>query len=117
MAETTQANMYVYQGNDMRKTWTITQSNGSAYNFSGATNVKISVRKSEGSHDVLFSQNLTDAAIGNSWATGVAVVDLSAANTALLEKDGVYDLQITLASGKIVTPCWGKVIVQNKVAS
>lgn len=116
MAETTQANMYIYQGNDMRKTWTITQSGGAAYNFAGATNVKVSFRKSEGSHDVLFSQNLTDSLIGNSWATGIAVVDLTAANTALLEKDGIYDLQITLASGKIITPCWGKVIVRPKIA-
>lgn len=117
MAQRTQIDINVYQGNDMRKTWTITTDGSTPYAFNGATNVKVTFRKSEGSHDVLFSQTLTDGAIGNNWTGGIAVVDLTAANTALLEKDGIYDLQITRSDGKIVTPCWGKVFVRNKIAS
>ena len=115
MAQRDRFDIDIYQGDDEAFFFTITNlDDGTEYNFGSATNVKFSVKQDLSDSTALFSQNLTDGYSSSSWTNGTAAVLVTSENTALLQYDGWYDLQVT-KGGVVTTVGWGKVNVRKQV--
>lgn len=111
------AELEIYQATKQRKTFTFftDAAQTTRLNLSTATEIRISFRAHIAETSAVFSQNATDGAIGNSWSTGVVAWDISAVNSALLTKDGVYDVTYLDASGDRKPLAYGPIQLIPKV--
>lgn len=91
--------LQLYRGDTETYTFNVT-SGGSAYNLSGYT-IKATGRETEDATTELFDITITDGQLGSSFSTGVVVLRIPAATTAVLPTKLVYDIEAT--SGSIVT--------------
>lgn len=115
MAQRQKTDINLYQGDTRSYKFTMTQ-NGSPWNVSGATNVKLGVKASLDQAATLFEATATDGQNGNNFAGGILVFEITAVQSVLLTKNGKYDVQLTLAS-KPITPVYGDVILQRQVVA
>lgn len=109
-----ETNLEAYRGDRESYTFTVT-SGGSAYNLTGYT-IKAIARVNPDDGYALFDTTsttgmaITDSSGGNSFATGIVILVITAAVTAILPPICYYDLQATsgstvttIARGKITT--------------
>lgn len=115
MAQRQRKNIHIYKGNDRNYKFTLTLTSGTAYDLSGATSVTLTVKDSLEDASAIFSETATDSTNGNDWTNGIVVIKITDTNSALMSSDGVYDLEIVLSSGDIVTPCYGTAFLQKNV--
>jgi len=116
MAQRAYAEINVYQDNDRNYKFTFKNADNTAFNFSGATAVKLQVKQNLFSPSVLFTIAATDAQNGNNWAGGIAVFTISKAQSLLFNGDGVFEVDIDRSVGRI-TPVYGNVLVKQQVAT
>lgn len=114
MAQRQKTNINVYQGDDRDYRFTMT-ANGVPFNVSGATGVTLSVKQNITDSTALFESTATDGNNGNNFATGVLVFTITKAQSALLVRNGVYEVRLTLAS-KDKTVVFGDINLQLQVA-
>jgi hypothetical protein len=103
------ANLSIKQGDDISRRLTITDSAGAAVDLTGAS-LAFHLRRLGGASDALGA-----ALVVNTPATaGIATLALSAAQTAALLGDTVYqyEIEVTDASGKVSTPVEGYCLVE-----
>jgi hypothetical protein len=114
----TRQNIDMYQGDAALYSFTFYVDPGLTipWDFSTATEVKMSVKQSLDSASELFDVTATDGVDGNDWANGIAVFSVSAAQSVLLERDGKFDAQVTLG-GAPTTPVYGDVLVTRQVTA
>ena len=106
----------MYQGDSRgyRFTFYTDEAQTTEWDFSAATEVIFTVKKTLDSSSALFSVTATNSINGNDWANGVAVFRPTSVQTALLDRNGKYDVQITLAGNKI-TPVYGDIVLQRQI--
>lgn len=85
------------------------------WNFSTASAAVLSVKKTLDG-DVLFSVSAASGDAGNDWTNGVVRFVVPATSSALLDRNGKYDVQITV-SGAPITPVYGDVVLQRQVTA
>lgn len=115
MAQRQKTDITIYQGDTRSYKFTIT-SGGNPWGFASASAVVLGVKKTLDATALLFSVTATDGANGNNWAQGIAVFTISSAESVLLDRDGKYDVSITIGSVK-TTPVYGDVLVQRQITS
>lgn len=116
MAQRQKTDIYLYQGDTKSYKFTVytDAAQTTEWDFSGASAVAMSIKSTLDASAVLISASATDGANGNDWANGVAVFTIPAADSALLTRNGVYDVQITIGSAK-TTVVYGDVLLQRQV--
>ncbi len=103
----------VYQGDTEDYTFTVTNSAGAAVNLSGAT-ITFVVKRHEDSPDSIFSGTITDAQFGSVFASGIVVMRFTAANSALIDRDVLYEIESVLG-GVTSTLAWGIASIRKQV--
>jgi len=115
MAKRQRVDIDMYQGDDQTYKFTLRNAvTKEPYAFNGASEVAFTVKESVTS-DELFQATATDSSNGNDWSKGIAVISVTDAQSALLTRDGVYDLSITDSSGNKITPVYGRVSLEKQV--
>lgn len=84
------------------------------WDITGATDVTLSIKKTLDQDDALISVEATDGSDGSDFANGIVVFVLDGADTALLNRDGKYDVFVTLG-GDPISPVHGDVILDRAV--
>lgn len=112
MAQREKEDISIYQGETKNFTFNVS---GTAGAYASAQSVTLSVKKSIDDSAVLFSETATDSQNGNSWTNGVIVIKITAANSALLVPNCVYDLKVVKSGGEVQVPCFGDILVKQKV--
>lgn len=119
MALRTQIDIDMYQGDDQSYSFTLYTdvAQTTKYNISAATEVRMTVKDSlaPGAPTLFASPITTPSSGGNDWTNGLVVIPVSAANAALVKRDAVYDIQVSIASTK-VSPVYGKVVLRRQVS-
>jgi len=103
-------NIALYRGDDYTWEFTITNSAGTAQDYSSASAVKMSIWDQEDGSET-WSQSATDAAGGNDWANGVLAFTIADTDSDDIHRDQVYDVQVTDSSGLKITVAYGSVRV------
>jgi hypothetical protein len=118
MAARVKLDIPMYQGEQRgyKFTFFTDEAQTTRWNISAATLVKLYVKRTLDQATELFSVVATDGANGSTFSTGVAVFVVSAANSALLLRDGKYDVFVTLG-GSPISPVHGDVILDRAVKS
>ena len=106
----------IYQGNDEYHQFNITEYlTGAEKSLAGATSVTLTVKQSIESSTSIFSETAIDGVIGSDFANGIIVFKITKANSVLLTSSGVYDIDIVLSNGDLISPCYGDVLLQRRV--
>ena len=116
MAQREKVDINMYQGDRAKYKFSLFTDDAKTlpYNISSATSVVMSVANTLDSSAVLFSKTIVDGTDGSSFSTGVLYFFFTNAQTALLNRNGKYDIQINFGSNP-ETACYGDVIVQRQV--
>ena len=115
MATRVRVDIEMYQGDDQSYQFTLTDSLGAAKDYTGASPVTLDVKQTLDDDTVLFSAPATTGQNGSDFPGGIMVPKVTAAQSLLLQQDGVYDLTITESSGDVTTPVYGKVVLRKRV--
>ena len=115
MAQRAKVDINVYQGDDRNYTFNVVDSAGAAVDYSSAGAVVLTVKTTIDDTSALFTSSATDSANGNNWASGIIVIAITDAQSALLTQDSVYDLEVTDSGGLVTTVCYGVVFVRRDI--
>lgn len=116
MSARVKQNIPMYQGDQRgyKFTFYTDAAQTTRWDISSASLVRMYVKRTLDQTSDLFTVDSTSGQNGANHATGVAVFLVSAANAALLERDGKYDVFVTL-SGAPICPVYGDVILEKAV--
>lgn len=84
------------------------------YDVSAAVDVTMSVKQTLDANSVLFSKTITDGLDGSDFANGILIFLLTKSQTALLSRNGRYDVQVDFGSDPI-TVTYGEIVLQKQV--
>jgi hypothetical protein len=91
----------IVTGDDTDVSITLYDANGVVVNVSAATEIKARLVKADRSAALTPIYTCSSGATGASWSTGVVVVSVAGTDTAaLVQQDGVWEVQVTTATGK-----------------
>lgn len=87
-------NITCEQGSTFTRTFTVFEPDGETpYDFTGYS-ARMTIRRDIDSTEVLFAGTVANGAITIDNLNGQITVDMTAAQTAAIQRDGVYDLEI-----------------------
>lgn len=107
-------NITCEQGSTFARTFTIQQSDGTVYDLTGYA-ARMQIRRDFDSPTVLFTASTGTGHISMSVMFGEISVDITAAETAQLTRDGVYDLEIYNNEGIVYKVVKGRFILAKEV--
>ena len=92
----------IEQGATFRHTLTLKDSAGSLVNLTGYTGAEMDLRKNQDDSSEVLTLTTGNSRITLGGSSGTVILEISATDTtALTVGDGVYDLELTDAQGKI----------------
>lgn len=107
-------NITCEQGSTFTRTFTIQQADGTIYDLSGFS-ARMQIRRDYDATAVIFSASTGNGHITIDVPFGEITVDISAAETATITRDGVYDLEIYDADGIVYKVVKGKFVLAKEV--
>lgn len=117
MAIRTQVDINLYQGDDQSFTFNLFTDVAqlTPWNISGGAAVLTVKDSLAPGSPTLFSSTATDGQIGSNFTNGVVVFPVTTTQAALVLRNAVYDVQVTL-TGKKSSPAYGMVLLQRQVS-
>jgi hypothetical protein len=104
----------IYQGATFQRILTWKNSDGQAVNLTGYT-ARMMARASIDSATALITLTTENGGIALGGAAGTINLSISAANTATLSQNGVYDLELINASGVVTRLLEGNLFISREV--
>lgn len=107
-------NISCEQGSTFARTFTIQNPDGTVYDLTGYS-ARMQIRKDFDSPTTIFVASTATGHITMSQMFGEISVDISAAETATITKDGVYDLEIYNGEGVVYKVVKGRFTLDKEV--
>jgi hypothetical protein len=107
-------NITCEQGSTFARTFTIQNNDGTVYDLSGYA-ARMHIRRDYDSTTTMFIASSTNGHISVSTLFGEINVDISAAETATIVRDGVYDLEIYNPEGVVYKVVKGRFVLNKEV--
>lgn len=107
-------NITCEQGSTFSRTFTIQNPDGTVYDLSGYS-ARLQIRRDFDSSTIMYTASTTNGRITMSVMFGEIVVDIPAADTASITRDGVYDLEIFNAEGIVYKVVKGRFTLDKEV--
>jgi hypothetical protein len=107
-------NITCEQGSTFTRTFTITDPDGGVYDLTGFA-ARMHIRRDFDSASTMFQATTANGCITISTVFGEIHVDLTAAQTATITRDGVYDLEIYNDEGIVYKVVKGRFILDKEV--
>lgn len=107
--------LYIYQGSTFKLEHTVKDTAGVAVDLTGAT-LQSQIREYKAASDILLDLGETDSIEIVDAVAGKILINISAENTALLEKEkSLYDAEVHFANGEVYRILEGQVFVSFEV--
>jgi hypothetical protein len=107
--------LYIYQGSTFKLEHTVKDTAGLAVDLTGAT-IQSQIREYKASPDILLDLAETNSLEIIDAVNGKILINISADNTALLEKEkSLYDAEVHFANGEVYRILEGAVFVSFEV--
>lgn len=107
-------NITCEQGSTFTRTFTIKNPDGTVYDLTGFS-ARMHIRRDYDSATTMFQATTENGCITISLTFGEIHVDMTAAQTATITRDGVYDLEIFNGDGVVYKVVKGRFVLDKEV--
>lgn len=107
-------NITCEQGSTFARTFTIQNSDGTVYDLTGYA-ARLQIRRDFDATTIMFTASSGNGHIAISTLFGEINVDITAAETATITRDGVYDLEIYNTAGVVYKVVKGRFTLNKEV--